>query len=95
MSGRVGFGADASDTTHTVAGYDDETSFSSTTGPGFVVKSHKTNPRGNREGNYSLSGYVLTLRYDNGNVVRRPFFFRDAAHQELWFEGASLLQNKK
>ena len=45
---------------------------------------------GDRQGSYSLNGYTLTLRYDNGAVVRLPFFFRDAKRKQLWFEGDTL-----
>jgi hypothetical protein len=85
----IGFGDQA---TRTASGYDDEGSFGGGSGPGFAVSSSqkKKNPNGAREGDYMLNGYVLTLRYDNGKVVRLPFFFRDAGRKGLWFEGASM-----
>ena len=43
-----------------------------------------------RAGTYSIQNYTLTLRYDNGAVVRLPFFFRDSKRKQLWFEGDTL-----
>jgi len=93
-SSTFGFGDDA---THVNSGYDDEGSFASGTGENFVVASErkKKNPNGAREGDYSLNGYVLTLRYDNGKVARLPFFFTGADQKGLWFEGASLFTDEK
>ena len=50
----------------------------------------KKNPNGGNEGDYSVSGYVMTLRFDNGNVERIPFFFRGADRKEILFEGSIL-----
>ena len=47
----------------------------------------KKNPNGDREGDYSVSGYVMTLRFDNGQVARLPFFFRRANRKDILFEG--------
>ena len=52
-------------------------------------------PDGDRSGTYTISGYAMTLRYDNGQVERTPFFFVDAAHHELSFEGAQLGRDDK
>ncbi len=56
-----------------------------------------TNPNSpdDRKGTYSISGYALTLRYDNGRVARMPFFFIDAAHKKLWFEGNQVVDESK
>jgi hypothetical protein len=90
----IGFGDSA---TRTASGYDDEGSFGGGFGPGFAVSSSqkKKNPNGAREGDYSINGYVLTLRYDNGKVARLPFFFVDKARKGLWFEGASMEFDQK
>jgi len=90
-SSNIGFGDSA---THANTVYDDEGSSTSATGESFVVASErkKKNPNGAREGDYSLNGYVLTLRYDNGKVARLPFFFTGTDHKGLWFEGASLFK---
>ncbi len=84
-----GFGDNA---TQIASGSDDDGSFAGGSGPGFAFSSEqkKKNPNGAREGDYSINGYVLTLRYDNGKVARLPFFFTDGACKGLWFEGASL-----
>ena len=47
----------------------------------------KKNPNGDREGDYSVSGYTMTLRFDNGTVERIPFFFRRADRKAILFEG--------
>lgn len=93
-SSSIGFGDTA---THTASGYDDEGSFGGGFGPNFAVSSSqkKKNPNGAREGDYSINGYVLTLRYDNGKVKRLPFFFVDPARKGLWFEGASMERDDK
>lgn len=63
----------------------------SVAGENFAITSKKkNNPLGDREGDYSLNGYTLTLRYDNGRVERLPFFFRGPSRNELWFEGSTL-----
>jgi len=48
-----------------------------------------------RAGTYSLSGYALTLHRDSGRTERVPFFFADAAHDELFFEGRTLGREDK
>lgn len=85
----MGFGDNA---TNIASGSNDGESFAGGSGPGFAFSSSqkRKNPNGAREGDYSLNGYVLTLRYDNGKVARLPFFFVDAAHKGLWFEGSSM-----
>ena len=83
--------------------YDDEGSFvgannNNMNGPtNFTLSSEtkKKNPNGAREGDYSLSGYVLTLRYDNGDVTRLPFFFADNARKVIWFEGNRMTLDEK
>ncbi|BDI28639.1 hypothetical protein CCAX7_006900 [Capsulimonas corticalis] len=54
--------------------------------PGSAAVSNikKRNPNGANEGVYQLSGYTLTLRYDNGEVTRLPFFFWDAKRDYIW-----------
>ena len=83
--------------------YDDEGSFvgannNNVQGPtNFTLSAEikKKNPNGAREGDYSLSGYVLTLRYDNGDVTRLPFFFADSARKVIWFEGNRMTLDEK
>ena len=93
-SSSMGFGDTA---THVNSGYDDEGSYVGASGQSFAMSSSqkKKNPNGAREGDYSLNGYVLTLRYDNGKIARLPFFFLDAARKGLWFEGASMSRDDK
>lgn len=75
---------------------DDSGSTTSVVGGGVVVQAgHKGGPDADRAGTYSLSGYALTLRYDNGRTERVPFFFADAAHDELLFEGNTLGREAK
>ena len=69
--------------------YDDENSTLSAqsgNGLGIEARERKNNPRGDREGNYALSGYTLTLRYDDGRVERLPFL-RFFGGSSVWFEG--------
>ena len=47
----------------------------------------KKNLNGANEGDYSVNGYVITLRFDNGQVERMPFFFRRANRKQILFEG--------
>jgi hypothetical protein len=77
--------------------YDDEGSVTSAAGNGVVVvsKRGKRVPDGHRKGRYEIDGYTMTLRYDNGIVVRMPFFFGDADHTTLWFEGNRLGRDEK
>lgn len=76
--------------------YDDTGSVTSATGAGFAfASSRKKNPNGDREGTYSINGYTLTLRYDNGKVARLPFFFSDKARKLLWFEGDTMSLDEK
>jgi len=71
--------------------YDDNGSSSSVTGEDFAaIANRKKNPNGDREGTYSINGYTLTLRYDNGQIERVPFFFRNKEHTSLWFEGSQM-----
>lgn len=91
-SSSIGFGDTA---TNTYSGYDDSGSYVSATGPNVAVSSvKKKNPNGDREGDYSINGYVLTLRYDNGKTARLPFFFLDTKRDALWFEGATMTLDK-
>ncbi len=84
-----GFGDNAS---HFSSGHNDDESFAGGFGANFAISSSQKlkNPNGNREGDYSINGYVLTLRFDNGKVKRLPFFFGDPSHKTIWFEGASM-----
>ena len=90
----MGFGDNQ---TNIASGSNDGESFAGGSGPGFAFSSSQKakNPNGAREGDYSLNGYVLTLRYDNGKVARLPFFFGDDKRTSLWFEGASMSLDEK
>ena len=58
-------------------------------GVGVEARGTKNNPRGDREGTYSASGYALTLRYDNGKVERLPLLklFDGGA---IWLDGRQM-----
>ena len=94
-SGGSSYGVNTPGMASVVTQYDDEGSFvgangNNMNGPtNFTLSSEtkKKNPNGAREGDYSLNGWVLTLRYDNGAVTRLPFFFADSARKAIWFEG--------
>ena len=76
--------------------YDEHGSSTQVLGGNFTVGTqHKKNPNGDRSGTYTISGYTMTLRYDNGQVERTPFYFVDAGHRELSFEGATLGRDDK
>ena len=76
--------------------YDEHGSSTQVLGGNFTVGTqHKKNPNGDRSGTYTFSGYTMTLRYDNGQVERTPFYFVDAGHRELSFEGATLGRDDK
>ncbi len=70
--------------------YDDDGSYTSAITPSTVVGAGNKKPAGHRGGTYSLSGYVLTLHYDDGRVARLPFFFTSPKHDQIYFEGANL-----
>ncbi len=40
-----------------------------------------------RKGTYSVSGYTLTLHYDNGKIKRMPFYFLSPERYFIFFEG--------
>ena len=102
-SGGSSYGVNNPGMASVVTQYDDEGSFvgangnNMNTGTNFTLSSEtkKKNPNGAREGDYSLSGYVLTLRYDNGEVTRLPFFFADSARKAIWFEGNRMTLDEK
>lgn len=60
------------------------------TAAGHFAEDRNGGPDADRAGTYSLSGYALTLRYDDGRTERAPFFFADADRDELFFEGRTL-----
>lgn len=87
-----GAGASGAPGTEVVTGmvFDDKGSVSSTSAPGVAIGVRRDAPeRGDRSGRYELDGYLLVLSYDNGSVVRQPFF-TNAQRSEVWFEGALL-----
>ncbi|MBC8104915.1 MAG: hypothetical protein H7Z41_20260 [Cytophagales bacterium] len=76
--------------------YDDNGSYTSASGSGVAVGAgKKRTQKGDRAGTYAINGYVLTLRYDNGQVARLPFFFLDNDLDNLWFEDALLGMDEK
>lgn len=76
-------------------GYDDEGSFVGASGENFALSSSdKQRPKSNRSGNYSVKGYTMTLRLDDGGIVRLPFFFSTKDRKNIWFEGAVLSKDE-
>ena len=75
--------------------FDDDGSTTSARGGGVGVEARnaKNNPRGDREGVYSASGYALTLRYDNGKIERLPLLklFDGGA---IWLDGTRMSRDK-
>lgn len=76
--------------------YDDEGSATSATTPTFSgTGTRKRADLGDRTGTYELDGYTLTLRYDDGRVVRQAFALDAGAKgTSIWFEG-SLMDPKR
>ncbi len=70
--------------------YDDDGSVTSFSSPGAVGYAKNKKRGSSRAGTYAVSGYTLTLRYDNGKTARLPFFFEDAKRDQVYFEGALL-----
>ena len=89
-------GAQAAGMPSVSSAYDDNGSSTIVTGPGVAVQSErKKNPNGDREGTYAINGYTLTLRYDNGQAARWPFFFYGAKRQGVWFEDSLLFRDEE
>ncbi len=65
---------------------DDDGSSVMGAGPGYALggDSTKKSTLSDRAGTYSINGYTITFRYENGRIVRRPFFFMDEKHENLW-----------
>ena len=102
--GGSSYGVNTPGVASVITQYDDEGSFvgannnnmtNSPTNYTLSSATKKKNPNGAREGDYSLDGYVLTLRYDNGDVTRLPFFFGDSARKVIWFEGNRMTLDEK
>ena len=70
--------------------YDDEGSATVISAPAVGGGVTRKKPGGHRAGAYSVSGYTLTLHYDDGRVARLPFFFETAKRDQIYFEGATL-----
>ena len=67
--------------------YDDDSSSTSAIGDGIVVASNnKADGRRTRTGSYAFDGYTLVLKYDDGRVIRHPFFLSPSG-KGIWFEG--------
>lgn len=68
--------------------YDDEGTAASGSGPNFAVGSERKHAnRGDRSGSYEVDGYNITLRFDNGSVLRQAFAL-DGKRESLWFQGS-------
>jgi hypothetical protein len=75
--------------------YTDKGSATSVGGPNFGGGSvSKREDKGDRAGTYSINGYTLELRYENGTVRRLPFFLSSANNPKIWFEGSLLMPAK-
>lgn len=70
--------------------YGDDGATTSFSSPGAVGHASSKKPGGHRGGTYSLSGYTLTLRYDDGRVAHLPFFFTSAKRNGIYFEGTNM-----
>ncbi|MBC8141501.1 MAG: hypothetical protein H7Y38_08680 [Armatimonadetes bacterium] len=71
--------------------YDDNGSVTSVLGADTTVMAkRKNNPNGDKEGTYSISGYTMILRYDNGTTARLPFFYTQPNKSTVYFEGNQL-----
>lgn len=76
--------------------YDDKGSYTSATGRNFVIgRGKKAGPDAHRKGTYSIEGYTLVLRFENGKVVRMPFFMKQNKYRDMWFEGYILAKDDK
>jgi hypothetical protein len=68
--------------------YDDKGAVSAGSGPNFAVGSErKTADKGDRTGTYEIDGFNITLRYDNGTVVRQAFAV-EGGNKSVWFGNA-------
>lgn len=66
--------------------HDDEGSVVSADTPGaFVASSSKKKGVPSRSGTYQIEGYAIVLRYDDGRVIKQPFFFDAADRKGVWF----------
>jgi hypothetical protein len=66
--------------------HDDEGSVSSADTPGaFVASSSKKKNAPSRSGTYHIEGYSIVLRYDDGRVIKQPFFLEGADRKSVWF----------
>jgi hypothetical protein len=73
--------------------WDDKGAVTAASAPNVTVRNSKQNgPRGDLTGRYEIDGYAITLRQDDGLVVRLPFFTEGEQHKEIWFEGALLVR---
>ena len=70
--------------------YDDQGSATIISAPAVGGGVTRKKPRGHRGGTYSVSGYTLTLHYDDGRVARLPFFSASPKHDQIYFDGATL-----
>ncbi len=77
----------------TASVWDDKGAVTAANAPNVTVRSSKQNgPRGDLTGRYEIDGYAITLRQDDGLVVRLPFFTEGEQHKKIWFEGALLVR---
>ena len=88
----VGGGDSATDVTTT---YNQNGSSATASGSGVAATAgQKSQPNGDLTGTYSVDGFNLTLRYDNGQVAHLPFFFLSPQHEGIWFDGSLVMRAK-
>lgn len=54
-------------------------------GAATVTNVQKRKKKPANAGTYQVNGYTLTLHYDDGKVVRMPFFFWNSKKTHIWF----------
>lgn len=75
--------------------YDDEGSSVSASTPGVFVGNTTRKKKGSdRKGTYEINAWTITLRAENGEISRSPFFFTSKDMKSIYFEGASLSISK-
>jgi hypothetical protein len=88
-AGGVGTGSEV----FTSTTYNDDGAVATAGGPNFSAGSQRKNAnQGDRSGRYEVEPYAITLRFDNGSVVRQPFFIGDDKQKMIWFEGSMMVK---
>jgi hypothetical protein len=65
---------------------DDNGSVTTASTPGVIVSSESTRRRSSTAGSYRISGWNFEARYDDGRVVRQPFFFLDEKRDAIYWQ---------